>query len=411
MAVVAALHNALVEDYSEKLRPGETRFIVVVATRLDQAREFIRVVRELLEQSPDPDLAALVDTAASTQDEVVFKHGVVLRALPCSSRSVRGLACSMVIFDEFAHFLTDTDGYQAGRAVWRALAPSVAQFGSRGYIMVTSTPLWPSGPFYELWRAAETGADPELFAVRAPTWELNPSIPRSALEGEFLSDPEGAAREYGAEFGDGSGALLDAVAVYNAVVRGRRELPAAADAQYVAAADPAFAAGGDAFTFAIAHRVGRGEGATIVLDRLEAWRGKRSPLNSDVVLDDIAAIARTYRIGHVLSDQYAAIPLADGLRRRGVVLKTQPLTAELKADVFGSLKRALNTGRLELLDDQALLAELVNLEVRPTPSGKPRIAAARGLHDDRAMAVATVVHALTDRIRPLLAVAFPDEDD
>jgi hypothetical protein len=33
-------------------------------------------------------------------------------------------------------------------------------------------------------------------------------------------------------------------------------------------------------------------------------------------------------------------------------------------------------------------------EIRPTPSGKPRIAAAGGKHDDHPMAVATVVHAL-----------------
>ncbi len=410
MAAVAAIHNAVVPDYLAFLRPGETRFILVVATRQEQAAEFIRVVRELLDAAPDPALLALVDEQASTATEVAFKTGVVIRAMPCSSRAVRGLAASLVILDEFGHFLTETDGYQAGRAVWRALTPSVAQFGPLGYVMVLSTPLWPSGPFFDLVRAGETGMDPELFVARRPTWEMNPTITRESLEAEFLADPEGAAREYAAEFGEGAGALLDAIRVYEAAVAGRRSLPPVEGLKYVAAADPAFAAGGDRFALAIAHRVGKGAEATYVLDRLEAWRGKHSPLNSDHVLDEIASLAKEYRVSRVVSDQYAVVPLADGLRRRGVHLKPQPLTSELKSDIFGDLKRSLNLGRLELLDDKQLLAELVNLEVRPTPSGKPRIAAARGGHDDLAMAVATAVHALHEHNKVPLAVAFSSQE-
>lgn len=112
------------------------------------------------------------------------------------------------------------------------------------------------------------------------------------------------------------------------------------------------------------------------------------------MLDEIAALAREYRVAEVISDQYAVIPIADGLRRRGVTLKPQPLSNELKADIFGALKRGINTSRVELLDDPALVAELQHLQVRPTPSGKPHIAAAPGFHDDLAMVVATLVHAM-----------------
>src|SRR5438445_6349139 len=65
MAAIAAVHNALILDYSGQLRPGERRFIIVVATRIEQAREFIRVVKELLANAPDQPLRALVDDAAS----------------------------------------------------------------------------------------------------------------------------------------------------------------------------------------------------------------------------------------------------------------------------------------------------------------------------------------------------------
>lgn len=131
MAAVAAIHNAVVPDYSDLLRPGETRFIVVVATRHEQAREFIRVVRELLRAATDPDLSAVVDLDASSLDEVVFKTGVVIRAMPCSSRSTRGLPISLLVLDEAAHMATTEDGWSAGKQVYQALVPSTAQFGSR----------------------------------------------------------------------------------------------------------------------------------------------------------------------------------------------------------------------------------------------------------------------------------------
>ncbi len=394
MAAAAAIFNAVVLNYAQFLRPSEVRFIVCVATREQQARELIRVIRELLAQAPDPELHAVVDEAACTDTEVVFKTNVVVRAMPASSRSTRGLAISLLILDEMAHMVSDTEGFAAARSIYRALAPSVAQFQGQGYILVTSTPLWPSGPFYELYRRGETGQDRELYVVRRPTWEVNAAITRAALEPEFLSDPDSARVEYGAEFLEGVGAFLQAQAIQECVIPGRRNLPPLPGVSYAAAADPAFAAGGDAFTFAIGHKEGTGEAVRYILDRLESWRGRRSPLNSDLVLDEIAELAHEYRVGTITLDQYAVIPLSDGLRRRGIAVKAQPLTSELKADLYSTFKRALNTGQVELLDDPGLLAELVHLEVRPSPSGKPRIGAMANGKDDKAMAVATLMHQL-----------------
>jgi hypothetical protein len=393
MAAIIAIFDAVLGDYSGMLRPGEERFIVVVATRVDQARQFIRVVRELLEHAPDASLRALVEVDGSA-DEIRLRSGVTIVAMPCSSRATRGLAVTTLILNEAAHMSTADEGWQAGRAVYRALLPATVQFGDKALVIVMSSPLWATGIFWDLFSAGVSGADPTIHVEQLPTWELNPTVTRESLEPEFLADPDSARVEYGAEFAEGAGAFLNATAVHECVVSGRTALPALPELRYVAAADPAFAAGGDAFTFCIAHKVGN----TVVLDRLLSWRGRSSPLNSDAVLDEIAAVAHEYRIREVVSDQYAVVPLADGLRRRGVYLRGQPLTNELKADIFTSLKRTLNTGEVELLDDPRLAAELVHLQVRPSPSGKPRISAAAGHHDDLAMVVATVVHDLVGRM-------------
>jgi len=392
MSAAAAIYNAVVPDYSAYLRPGEQRFIVAVAVRQKQAQEFIRTCRELLRDAPDPDLRALVDESQSTSDEITFKTGVTIRAMPCSSRSTRGLAISLLVMDEAAHMSTTEDGFAAGAEVYHALLYSTVQFGKQGYVIVASTPMWCDGIFWDLYQQGMTGTD--IFVAQKPTWEMNPNITRESLEDEFRADPDRANVEVGAQFLEGAGAYLTAVSIKDCIAKDRKALPVAQDVRYWAACDPAFAAGGDAFTFAIGHRLGTGGGAPCVVDRLVSWKGKRSPLNSDSVLDEIADLAREYKLDEVISDQYAIVPLSDGLRRRGVNLKAQPLTNELKADIFGALKRAVNTARIELLDDPLLVAELQHLQVRPTPSGKPRIAAAPGFHDDLAMVVATLCHAM-----------------
>jgi hypothetical protein len=415
LSAVAAIHNAVVPDYSAYLRPGEARYILAVATRQDQADQFVRTVRELLDQAPDANLRALVDQEASTASQSVLRTAagtVIIEAMPCSARAVRGLPASLIVMDEAAHFVTDTDGFQAAKAVWRALSPSLAQFGSKGYAIIASTPLWPSGWFFDTFRAGETGVDPDLFTIRRPTWEMRDPGPgikaklvitEQSLKGEFAADPVGARVEYGAEFQAGVGAFLDAEAVYGCVIPDRGALPAMKGVSYVGACDPAFAAGGDAFTFAIAHAVGVGDDARVVIDRLESWKGGRSPLNSDAVLDEIAATAKEFGIDTIISDQYASIPLADALLRRGVTMKAQALTNELKSDLFTSLKRLLNLERIELPDRSDLTAELLALELRPTPSGKPRIAASGRAHDDLAMVIATAAFELL-RKRPAMIV-------
>ena len=405
MAGIKSIHNAVVEQYGPGyLRPGETRFIVPVATRQEQSREQIRVIKELIANARDPRIARLVDQELSTLDEVVFRHGVVIRALPCSSRSTRGLPISLLILDEAGHMMTNEDGFAAGKRVYQALLPSTAQFKDRGYVMVTSTPLWADGIFWDLFLSGIKGAK-DTFVAQRPTWEMNPNITRESLEPEFMSDPDSARAEYGAEFVEGAGAYLPAPQIQACRIDGRRELQPDEATWYVAAADPAFAAGGDAFTFCIGHAVGKGEQSNVVVDLLRSWRGKQSPLNSDKVLDEIAEECGRYRIRRVISDQHAVVPLSDGLRRRGIKLIPQPLYNELKADIFGTLKKLLNMERIELLDDPLLVSELVSMQLRPTMSGKPKIQAASGHRDDRAMVVATVAHAL---FKPAQGRAFQE---
>lgn len=392
MAAVVALYNAVIEDYSGLLRPGEGRFIIVVATREQQAREFIRVCRELLEQAPNQDLLAQVDEMLS--EEIRFKNGVVIRALPCSSRSTRGLAVSLLVLDEAAHMSTADQGQAAGAEVYRALLPSTSQFGSRGYVMLTSTPNWRSGIFWDVYRAAAEGLSPDTFLAQRPTWEMNPAITRESLESEYRIDPDAAASEYGAQFSRAAGAYLDPTDVLACVRKGEGTLPPAPAVAYTAAIDPAFSR--DYFTLAIGH-------LDKELDKLivaGVWRWHKDGFEH--TLDEVAAVCGRYGVRTVRTDQFSAQAVVEGLSRRHLGCEHIPWTNDSKWAAFSQLKASLATRQIELPDDEMTISELMNLEARQTISGLTRVAAAKGGHDDHAVVVAALCHSLQHE-KPWLA--------
>lgn len=377
MGAVAAIKNAAIDDYADLLRPGEQRFIFAVATREQQAREFVRVVRELLDAAPDPDLRALVDDRASTSDEVVFRTGCTLRSLPCSSRAGRGYAVSLVVFNESAHYVSETDGFQAFREVWRSLVPATAQFHERGYVLTLSTPRWPSGWFHTLCEAGAAGTDPDLFHVHRPTWAMNPDISRESLAAEFVADPDGASAEYGAEFVSGLGAYLDAAAVYACQRPASPVLPPVPGPSYAASLDVAYHA--DRTALVVAHVDG-----PVIVDACLTWHRA----GHEGMLAEVAAVLKRYGVRRVRIDQFAEVAVRETLARHGIEADYEPWTNERKSNAFGHLKAAINTGGIELPPDRGLLEELVGLQAKPTPSGMTRISAAAGRHDDRATALA-----------------------
>lgn len=159
MCALVMLHNCLLrQDLAGMVRPGERRYAVAVATNIRQARVVVTAARSIVEASPR--LAGMVETV--TEDEIRFTNGTALCAFPCSSRGGRGWAISCLVMDEAAFFQSETDGPATADEVWRALSPSVAQFGDAGRIIVSSTPdKGLSGFFYDLHMRASAGGLPE----------------------------------------------------------------------------------------------------------------------------------------------------------------------------------------------------------------------------------------------------------
>jgi phage terminase large subunit-like protein len=141
MAALAAVHDAAFRDLRRYLRKGERRYIVVVAAGREQSGLTLQFVRELVGGSEL--LSECVES--DTEESITIRQPhtdalVVIKTIPCSARTGRGLAISTLVFDEMAHWLTDGEGPAVADRVYRALSPSVAQFQAEARIIAISTP-------------------------------------------------------------------------------------------------------------------------------------------------------------------------------------------------------------------------------------------------------------------------------
>jgi Terminase large subunit, T4likevirus-type, N-terminal len=392
LAALVALWDCLLRpELAGKVRPGERRYAVAVATNLRQARLFVRGALSVIERSPL--LRDLLET--QTEDELLFRNGAAIAAFPCSSRGGRGWPVSTLLMDEAAHFISDTDGPMVAERVFGSLAPATAQFGDAARIIVASTPYGSDGFFADLFQRAQNGELEDSVAHHAPSAEMNPTIAPDFLVAEEARDSEVFKSEYQAQFVGGGNAFLDPEDIADAV-GDRAELSPEHAVGWVAGLDPAFSS--DPFGLALVGRDPDDRGR-LVLGLARAWKPSRRGAVSfeerrsieDTVLTDVAGVCREYR-AEVLTDQYAAPAIVDALRRHGLAVRTVPMTAASKTEVFLELRARLASHALELYEEPALLSELRRLRSKFSAGSSavvnPRVG---GSHGDLAQALALAV--------------------
>ena len=382
LAAIWAAYDATIRDLRKHQRKGETRYVLLVAASVPQARSLFRTVADMFKV---PMLAPLV--IESTMDEIRLANNVILRVVPCSERTTRGMGASTVIFEELASY-TDTNGYQSGEAVYRALAPSVVQFKEHGRIIALSSPRGQRGTFYRLFQSATQRK--EGYALHCPSWELNPEIDRLFLERERESDPELFAQEYEASFTAIGGAFIDSIKLEQAT----QPFPDHIHGIRVLALDPAFSQ--DDFGMAIAC-VPADDDNVVFLEHVEALR--RPGFNA--AMDYAATLAKEWNVNRVVTDQAAQQAVVEELLKKGVRCEKVPWTGRSnsgrsKAHRYGRIKTLLTQGRLLLLDNSELRSEFTEITVSPSASDPGYAITTHGPDD---MADAAVM-AITEAQRP-----------
>jgi hypothetical protein len=112
---------------------------------------------------------------------------------------------------------------------------------------------------------------------------------------------------------------------------------------------------------------------------LDAVRERRPPFSPEQVVQEYAALLKQYRCLAVTGDFYGGLWPSERFAEHGITYKRSEKT---KSELYMELLPLLNSGKVELLDNERLLGQLVHLERRTARSGKDSVDHGPGQRDD-----------------------------
>ena len=220
------------------------------------------------------------------------------------------------------------------------------------------------------------GGDPLILVAHGATRTLDPSLPQRVVDRALEKDRARATAEYLAQFRTDVEGFI-APEIVEGCTGDYREMLPAANNFYRAFTDPS---GGsdDSFALAISHK---SENRIII----DAIREARPPFSPDAVVDDFAALLKSYRVSRVTGDRYAGEFPRELFRKHGI---SYDLAKQTKSELFRDLLPLLNSGRIVLPRNDRLQGQIAGLERRTSAVGRDTISHPDRGHDDVANAVA-----------------------
>jgi hypothetical protein len=369
---LVAVFLACFKDWRPYLAPGERGTVMVIATDRRQARVIFRYIEALVDGVPM--LGKLV--TERVKESIDLANRVTIEVHTCSFRTVRGYTVVAALCDEIAFWRSD-ESLNPDHEILNALRPAMATVPG-AMLLCASSPYARRGALYQAWQE-HFGKDSPTLVWQADTRTMNPTVPQRVIRGAYERDSTSAAAEYGAQFRSDVESFVLREAVDACVVLDRRELPPVEGVAYLAFTDPS-GGSADSMTLAIAHR----EKEVVVLDVL---RERKPPFSPEAVVDEFAALLKSYRVGTVQGDKYAGEWPRERFRKAGIGYRP---TNKSKSDLYRDMLPALNSSRVELLDHPKLVNQVCSLERRTARGGRDSIGPVPGAHDDLANVLAGV---------------------
>ncbi|MDX8447058.1 hypothetical protein [Mesorhizobium captivum] len=382
LAVYLATIGVEIYGWRKKLSRGERGVVQLLAVDRDQAQVAFRYIAALFEK---PVFRKTVKR--QTADSIELTNGFAIEVTTADQRRVRGRTVVCCIMDEVA-FWRSENTVSPDVETYNAIKPATATMPGAMIIGISS----PYSKRGLLWRQYQRhyGQDGNVLVVQAPTWVMNPTVPRDGdiISEAYENEPEAAAAEYGAQFRNDVAGFIPFERVKACVEEGAVERPFDHKHRYIAFADPS---GGvsDSFTLAIGHR----EGTRVILD---AMREYRAPFDPEAITQAACQLLGQYKLTSVFGDKYAAAWVAGAFGRYGVSYLHSELN---RSELYLAALPMLMSGECVLLDSDRLVNQFAALERRTGNSGKDSVDHIRGGKDDLANAVAGVL-ALADEAGP-----------
>lgn len=375
IAAVIAVFLALFRDFSEYLNVGERGAIQIIAADKAQAKVLLRYVKGILHSVPI--FEQYIER--ELREGVELTNGIVIEIATASFRTVRGRTLVAAILDEAAFWRSE--GQNPDREVLSAVRPAAASIPN-ALILVLSSPYARTGILWDQYDRYFGVENPEIIVWQAPTRTMNPMIPQSLVDRETEKDPASARAEYLAEFRDDVEGFASLEAVEACIVPGRRELAPVDGISYVGFTDPS-GGSSDSFTLSVSHL--DAETGAKVLDMV---REIRPPFSPETATEELARDLERYRIRRVWGDRYSGEWVREAFRKNGIEYSVSP---KVKSEIYGELLPDINSGQVELLDNDKLKSQLLGLERRTSSSGRDVIDHGPRQHDDVINAAAGVL--------------------
>ena len=371
IAALVAVFLACFRDYRKILAPGERGTVMVIAADRKQARHVFGYIAGLLDGVSM--LAQMVESR--TRETINLNNRVAIEVHTANFRAVRGYTVIAAICDEIA-FWRSEDSANPDTEILNGLRPGMATVPN-ALLLCISSPYARRGALWDAYRRHYGQDQDPVLVWQADTRSMNPSVDEQVIAEAYDQDESVAAAEYGAQFRRDIESFVSAEAVDAVVIPGRYELPAVTGIRYMAFVDPS---GGsqDSMTLAIAHH----ENGKAVLDAL---REHKPPFSPEAVASEFAGMLKAYHISTVTGDRYGGEWPREQFRKRGIEYKPAD---KPKSELYLELLPAINSGKVELLDNTRLLAQLRSLERRTSRIGRDTVDHGPGGHDDLANAVA-----------------------
>lgn len=417
------------------IAPGATIQIISVATGRDQAGLLYQEVSSHYLNCPffKPYMANNTQSYAKFQtpsdiekygsfaDNDKAKATLKVTFAPCIAKSLRGAANMIVIFDEIAHF--GQDGQSSAKEVYEAATPSTATFAPKdpndrrrpigeveGRIIQISTPMGQQGQFYKMFKMGFKGgsASAGMLCIQAPTWEVNPTVPASLFEKEYLKDPNSFFTEYGGVFTSRSRGWIEKKRDVIQCIDSSLKLKHRAKARVPHFMGFDLGLAGDGSAIAIGHLEGDPQDPKIFVDYVDQIRAgegdyvEQDRLEFDDVADWVLDISKRFYIVEGIFDQHAGIPFEQALVKRGLrQMQKKLFTPQIRTEVYDNFKHMLWDQRLVLYNDPIpeneefaeYIQELLELQVKQVSRNVKKVEAPNmeGKHDDRSDALARMI--------------------
>jgi hypothetical protein len=371
-----ATYLACVVDHSDYIVPGEVPVVAIIAKDRDQSKVILSYIRGFLREVPLFD--GIVEN--ETAETVKLTNGVSIEIQTATIGAPRGRTYVAVLCDEIGYWPATENAAHPDLEIINAVRPGLTTI-PHSLLLLASSPYAKRGVLYTNYARYFGKDDAPVLVWRGSTAEMNSNLVDDPLIAEmYAEDPDRAAAEFGASFRSDLEQFISREVVEGCIDRGVHERPHSPSHRYVGGLDPS-GGSSDSMTACIAHAE---PGRLIVID---AIREHRPPFSPEAATNELAAFFKSYNVHRVVSDKYAGLWPAEAFSKVGITVEQ---SARPKSELYQDMLGPLNSGRIRLIDNPRLVAQLCSLERRVGRSGKDSIAEPQGQHDDLCNSVAIV---------------------